>query len=108
MELSEFNELLVLHQFALTALSLSLFSPLGDSYRGDSYNPDSYRGDSYRSSPRMGDKYGGGHDQYGGGGRDQYGGGRGEYSISRARRMDDYDADSAGDGGLDSFVDGRR
>ena len=57
----------------------------------------------------MGDKYGGGHDQYGGGGRDQYGGGgRGEYSISRARRMDDCDADSAGDGGLDSFVDGRR
>ena len=55
----------------------------------------------------MGDPYGGGHDQYGGG-RDQYGGGRGEYSISRGRRMDDYDADSAGDGGLDSFVDGRR
>ena len=76
----------------------SSLSPPGDSYRTDSYQADSYRGEG---SP--GGRYRSG-DQYGGRGG---GGGGGEYSISRGRRMDDYDQDTPGAGGLDSFVDGR-
>ena len=86
------------------SLPLSFHSPsLPLSPPGDSYRTDSYQADSYRGEGSPGGRYRSG-DQYGGRGG---GGGGGEYSISRGRRMDDYDQDSPGAGGLDSFVDGR-